>query len=153
MIAKTLRNHLEERGVRYRTIAHSPAFTAQGAAHRAHIHGRQFAKTVVVFIDGNPAMMVLPADQRIGVQNLRTLAGTEDIRLAHEDEFRSHFPDCELGALPPFGNLYDMPTYAAPELAECEEIIFNAGNHAELVRMRWSDYEEDVQPRIAAFTA
>ena len=153
MIAKSLRVYLDGRKVQYLTITHSPAFTAQGAAHRAHIHGRQLAKTVVVFIAGEPAMMVLPANQRIGVENLRVLAGTEDVRLAHEDEFRNLFPDCELGALPPFGNLYDMPTYASPELAEGEEIIFNAGSHAELVRMKWADYEKLVRPKIALFTA
>ena len=97
-------------------------------------------------------MMVLPANQRIGVESLRTLAGTEDVRLAHENEFRELFPDCELGALPPFGNIYDMPTYVAPELAEGEEIIFNAGNHAELIRMNWSDYEDLVHPEVALFT-
>lgn len=153
MIARSLKAYLDQWKVKYVTITHSPAYTAQEIAHTAHIPGNALAKTVMVIIDGALAMAVLPANQRVSVDELRELTETDNVRLAHENEFKDYFPDCEAGAMPPFGNLYDMSTYVSPELADRSEIIFNAGNHSELVRMAWSDYERLVKPNVARFAA
>lgn len=151
MLAKSLKNYLDERNVKYITITHSPAYTAQEVAHSAHIPGNGLAKTVMVITDGALAMAVLPANRRVQVQVLREVTACDDVRLAHEGEFKKVFPDCETGAMPPFGNLYDMPVYISSELAAEPEIIFNAGSHTELIRMAWRDYQSLVQPHVAEF--
>lgn len=152
MLAKSLKQYLDERKVRYVTIGHSPAYTAQDVAHSAHIPGAQMAKTVMVNADGTLAMAVLPANRRVDIGELRAVTGCDNVTLAHENEFKDYFPDCEPGAMPPFGNLYDMPVYVSPDLAVEPEIVFNAGSHTELVRMRWRDYYSLVKPRVAEFT-
>jgi len=151
MLAKTLKEYLDERKIRYVTISHSPAFTAQEVAQSAHVPGSQMAKTVMVTVDGTLAMAVLPACQRVDVRELEEITGSDDVTLAHEEEFKDYFPDCEAGAMPPFGNLYDMSVYVSPDLAVEPEIVFNAGSHTELVRMRWRDYYNLVKPRVAEF--
>src|SRR5688572_965378 len=105
MIAKTLKDFLDQRKVRYVVITHSPAFTAHEVAQSAHIPGRVMAKTVMVIIDGALAMAVLPANHRVMLDDLREITDSDDVRLAREDEFKQLFPDCEPGAMPPFGNL------------------------------------------------
>lgn len=152
MLAKSLKAYLDERKVKYVTITHSPAYTAQEVAHSAHIPESGMAKTVMVIIDGVLAMAVLPANRRVRVEYLRELTDSHDVRLASEDEFKGYFPDCEPGAMPPFGNLYDMSVYISPELAVLPEMVFNAGSHTELIRMRWLDYYKLVKPRVAEFT-
>ncbi|MCB1132077.1 MAG: YbaK/EbsC family protein [Verrucomicrobiae bacterium] len=151
MLAKTLKEYLDERKIRYVTISHSPAYTAQEVAQSAHVPGSQMAKTVMVTVDGTLAMAVLPACQRVDVRELEEITGSDDVTLAHEEEFKDYFPDCEAGAMPPFGNLYDMSVYVSPDLAVEPEIVFNAGSHTELVRMRWRDYYTLVKPRVAEF--
>lgn len=151
MLAKTLKEYLDERKIRYVTISHSPAYTAQEVAQSAHIPGTQMAKTVMVTVDGTLAMAVLPACQRVDVRELQEITGSDGVTLAHEEEFKDYFPDCEAGAMPPFGNLYDMSVYVSPDLAVEPEIVFNAGSHTELVRMRWRDYYNLVKPRVAEF--
>ena len=151
MLAKTLKEYLDERKIRYVTISHSPAYTAQEVAQSAHVPGSQMAKTVMVTVDGTLAMAVLPACQRVDVRELEEITGSDDVTLAHEEEFKDYFPDCEAGAMPPFGNLYDMSVYVSPDLAVEPEIVFNAGSHTELVRMRWRDYYNLVKPRVAEF--
>ena len=151
MLAKSLKSYLDERKVKYITMTHSPAYTAQEIAHLAHIPGNGLAKTVMVVIDGVLAMAVLPANRRVQVQELRELTGCGEVRLARESEFKDVFPDCETGAMPPFGNLYGMPVYCSPELGAGSEIVFNAGSHTELLRMAWRDYEALVQPLVAQF--
>ncbi|MEO7099383.1 MAG: YbaK/EbsC family protein [Luteolibacter sp.] len=151
MLAKSLKKYLDERRVRYVTIIHTPAFTSQDVARSAHIPGNALAKTVMVIIDGTMAMAVLPANRRVRLDELRMWTGNDNVRLAHEDEFKHLFPDCEPGALPPFGNLYNMAVYIAPELAAETEIIFNAGSHTELIRMAWCDYANLARPRVVEF--
>ncbi|MES2657679.1 MAG: YbaK/EbsC family protein [Verrucomicrobiota bacterium] len=151
MLAKSLKHYLDERKTKYITIIHSPAYKAQEVAHSAHIPESGLAKTVMVIIDGALAMAVLPANRRVRVEELRRVTDRDDIRLAHEDEFKACFPDCEAGAMPPFGNLYDMSVYVSPELAMEPDIIFNAGSHTELIKMGWLDYKSLVKPRIAEF--
>ena len=151
MLAKSLKTYLDQRKVKYLTIRHSPAYTSPEIAHAAHIPGGNLAKTVMVIIDRALAMAVLPANQRVSVQGLQELTATDDVRLATEDEFRDAFPDFELGAMPPFGNIYDMSVYVSPDLASKDEITFNAGTHTDLVRMAWKDYERLVKPRVGSF--
>lgn len=153
MPATKLKEFLNSRGIRYVSIAHSPAFTAAEVAASAHIAGGDFAKTVIVKIAGAMAMVVLPANRRIAVAELRELLGTRDVELATETEFRGRFPDCELGAMPPFGNLYGLPVYIAQSLAEEEAIAFNAGTHREVVKMRYEDFAAVVEPIVMDFVA
>ncbi len=143
-----LARFLDENQVRYVRISHSPAFTAQEIAASAHIPGRELAKTVMVKIDGKMSMVVLPATCQIDLQQLRRLLHAERVALASEEEFRDAFPGCELGAMPPFGNLFGMSVYAAQELTEDREIAFNAGSHTELVKMAYSDFARLVEPKI-----
>lgn len=152
MLAQKLKDFLDQKKVKYITIAHSPAFTTQEVAQSAHVPGRIMAKTVMVIIDDALAMAVLPSNHRVMLDDLRDVTGTEDVRLAREDEFKSCFPDCEAGAMPPFGNLYDMSVYVSPLLADETEIAFNAGSHTEIIKMLYRDFERLVSPRVANFT-
>ncbi len=149
MPVKKLREFLDSQQVKYVTINHSPAYTAQEIAASAHIRGRELAKTVMVTLDGTLAMAVLPASRKVGFDLLRAVAGAENVQLASEQAFRDMFPGCEVGAMPPFGNLYDMDVYASQLLAEDEEIAFNAGSHTELIRLSYKDFERLVKPKVA----
>jgi len=147
-----LRSFLDSHKVKYLVISHSLAYTAQGVAALAHVSGKKLAKTVIVKIDGILAMAVVPASSHVDLDRLRALTGSQTVEIATEREFQNAFPDCETGAMPPFGNLYDMSVYADATLAECEEITFSAGTHRELVRMRWEDLERLVNPAIDQLT-
>ncbi len=151
MPAEKLKAFLDERGVKYVTIGHSPAFTAPEIAASAHISGRELAKTVMVTLDGTMAMAVVSANRSVDFDLLKAAAGAESVELASEDDFRDLFAGCEVGAMPPFGNLYGVAVYADEGLAEDEEIAFNAGTHKELVKLAWSDYVALVEPTIAGF--
>lgn len=153
MPAKKLREFLDSHGVEYVTITHSPAFTAQKIAASAHVPGKELAKTVMVRVDGRMCMAVLPASYRVDFDLLRKAAGATEVELAVEADFRETFPDCELGAMPPFGNLYGMHVFVAQRLAEDEEIAFNACSHVELFKMRYSDFEKLVKPTVVKFSA
>ena len=151
MPARKLREFLDDRGVKYVTVGHSPAFTAQEVAASAHVPGRELAKTVVVKLDGAMALAVLPASAAVDFEKLAAAAGAARAELASEEEFADLFPGCEVGAMPPFGNLYGLAVYAEEALAEDEAIAFNAGSHKELVRMAYADFARLVQPTVAAF--
>ncbi|MCG3196429.1 MAG: YbaK/EbsC family protein [Candidatus Omnitrophica bacterium] len=143
-----LKEYLDQNHVRYVVIIHSRAYTAQEVAASAHIPGKELAKTVVVKIGGKMAMVVLPGSRQVDFKRLREEAGTDHAELASESEFRDLFPDCELGAMPPFGNLYGMDVYVAESLAQDEEIAFNAGTHTELVKLAYKDFERLVKPKM-----
>ncbi|ABL66161.1 aminoacyl-tRNA deacylase [Chlorobium phaeobacteroides] len=149
MPIKRLREFLDSHAVRYFVVSHSRAYTAQEIAAVAHVPGKELAKTVMVSIDGKMAMVVLPASRKLDFELLKKLTAAEDIVLASEHEFADLFPECEPGAMPPFGNLYGMDVYVSDELAEDEDIAFNAGAHTELVRLSWNDFSRLVQPKIA----
>lgn len=153
MPGQKVKEFLEEKKIKYVSIAHSTAYTAQEVAASAHIPGKEMAKTVMVKIDGKMAMAVLPASYQIDFEKFRKLAGSQDVELASEEEFKYLFPDCEIGAMPPFGNLYDMPVFVAESLAEDEEIDFNAGTHRELIKIKYKDYEKLVNPKKGVFAA
>jgi len=153
MPVKKLKDFLDDRGIKYVAISHSPAYTAQEIAASAHVPGQELAKTVMVKIDGELALAVLPASFRVDFELLQSTLGAEKIELASEHEFRGKFPGCELGAMPPFGNLYGMNTFVADRLAEDDEIAFNAGSHTELIRLRYEDFHRLVQPTTLEFIA
>ncbi|SMO85042.1 aminoacyl-tRNA deacylase [Fodinibius sediminis] len=141
-------NFLNEYDKKYVVIKHSPAFTAQEVAASAHIPGKDMVKTVIVKVDGDMKMVVLPSTHDVDFELIKDTVGATEVELASEEEFRDMFPDCEVGAMPPFGNFYDMDTLVAESLTEDEEIAFNAGTHKELVKMNYADYEELVEPKI-----
>jgi len=152
MALSKLRNFLDSHHIKYMVISHSLAYTAQGVAALAHVSGKRLAKTVIVKIDGILAMVVIPASEHVDLDRLRALTGAQVVEVATEREFKDAFPDCETGAMPPFGNLYDMSVYADEVLAAHEEITFSAGSHRELVRMNWRDLEQLVSPTIHPLT-
>lgn len=147
-----LRDFLDSHNIKYLVISHSLAYTAQGIAALTHVSGKKLAKTVIVKIDGILAMAVVPASEHVDLDRLRKLTGSGTVEVASEHEFRNAFADCETGAMPPFGNLYDMAVYADESLAENEEITFTAGTHRELVRMAWQDLVQLVNPTLASIT-
>src|SRR5215471_6643647 len=146
MPVRKLKEFLDRERVKYVSIVHSTAYTAQEVAASAHITGKELAKTVIVELDGKMAMAVLPANRKIVLQDLRELTGSDEVKFASEEEFRERFPDCETGAMPPFGNLYGMDVYAAESLADSDEIAFNAGSHTEIIRMSFRDFARPVRP-------
>jgi Ala-tRNA(Pro) deacylase len=152
MPVRKLKAFLDEANVRYVTISHSRAFTSQEVAASAHVLGREFAKTVMIKIDGDMAMAVLPASFHVDFDSLREIFGTKNVTLATEPEFMDRFPDCELGAMPPFGNLYGMSVFVADSLTQNKEIAFNAGSHTELIRLSFADFNRMVNPRILKFS-
>jgi Ala-tRNA(Pro) deacylase len=152
MPSQRLKQYLDSEGVRYVSVTHSLAYTAQEIASIAHVPGRDLAKTVMVFLDGALAMAVLPANRHVSLGRLETLAGAKTVRLATEPEFRTAFPDCETGAMPPFGNVYGLPVYVDMSVRH-EEIIFNAGTHRELIRMAYADFAKLARPVIGDFAA
>ncbi len=141
-----IKEFLNQHNIKYIIIKHSSAYTAQEIAASAHISGKELAKTVMIKFDGKMAMAVLPASYKISFDDLKEVLGVEKVRLAYEQEFMDKFPDCEVGAMPPFGNLYGMEVYVAESLADDEEIAFNACSHTELIRMNYIDFEELVKP-------
>lgn len=152
MPSKKLKSYLDENKIKYITIKHSSAYTAQEIAAIAHIPGKDLAKTVIIKIDGRMAMAVLPASYKVSFDNLKDTLGVKEVRLAYEQEFIDKFPDCEVGAMPPFGNIYGLDVFVAESLAEDEEIAFNACNHTELIKMNFSDFERLVKPKRIKFS-
>ena len=151
MPVKRLMEFLDSNNIKYVTISHSPAYTAQAIAASAHVSGKELAKTVMVKVDGKMAMAVLPASYQVDFDLMKETVGSKEIELATEAEFKDLFPECEVGAMPPFGNLYDIPVYAERSLTEEEEIAFNAGSHKELFRMAYKDFENLVKPTAGEF--
>jgi Ala-tRNA(Pro) deacylase len=153
MPVSQLKEFLDSHHVKYVTISHSPAYTAQGIAASAHVPGKELAKTVVVKLDNELAMAVLPAPYKVDFNLLKQVAGAGTAELATEEEFESMFPGCEVGAMPPFGNLFGMKVFASKSLAEDEEIAFNACSHTELIKMSFADFERLTEPTIGHFSA
>lgn len=152
MPVKKLKSYLDENRVKYVTISHSNAYTSQEIAASAHISGRELAKTVMVYLNGKMAMAILPATNQIDFDLLKKIPGIATVELAGEPEFKDRFPECDPGAMPPFGNLYDMEVYVDESLTLDKEIAFNAGSHTELIKLAYADYEKLVKPRIFKFS-
>ena len=143
---------LESKGIPFRSMPHSADMTSQMTAAHTHTPGREFAKTVVVRVDGQFAMAVLPAHLRVDLEKLRKWLNAQEVRLASEEEMGRLFPDCEVGAEPPFGNLYELPVYISPLLSR-DRITFHGGNHEEAVQIRYDDYIALTKPSVIDFVS
>jgi Ala-tRNA(Pro) deacylase len=143
-----LKDFLDKQHIRYECLGHSRAYTAQEVAAAAHVSGKSFAKIVIVKAGGQFAMVVLPAHDHINFAALQALTGFAEVNLAAESEFKSQFPDCEVGAMPPFGNLFGLPVYASNQLSQHAQMTFSAGTHIELMRMAYADFERLVKPSV-----
>ena len=152
MIAEKVKDYLDQNRVKYVTIRHSLAYTAQEIAASAHISGREIAKTVIIRLDNRMAMAVLPASKRVSLTEIRRIVGSDTATIADEVDFKDLFPGCEVGAMPPFGNLYGLEVFVDPSLTEDDEIAFNAGSHTELIRMAYDDFADLVKPRVVSIT-
>ncbi len=152
MILKRLQDFLDGERVKYVIMTHSVAFTAQEVAASAHIPGREIAKTVVFWMDGAMALAVLPGSRMVDFTLLKKATGARDVEIAAESEFHNAFPNCELGAMPPFGQFFDMKTFVDAALAEDKDIAFNAGTHRDLVRMSYEDFVRLVHPTVVRFS-
>jgi len=151
MPVQKLKDFLDANAVKYMLISHSPAFTAQEVAASAAVSGNELAKTVMIKVDSNMAMAVLRAPDQVDFDRLARALGTYEVSLAEEDEFKGLFPNCETGAMPPFGNLYEMNVYVDSRLAEDDEIAFNAGTLTELMRLPYADFARLVEPEVLEF--
>jgi Ala-tRNA(Pro) deacylase len=146
-IARRLREFLEDNEVAYERIHHHRDFTAMETAAHTHTPGRQFAKAVIVKVHGNYAMAVLPSNHVVDPERMASALGGAKVELAGEEEFADLCPDCEEGAIPPFGNLYGIDVYVSPALASNEQITCVAGHHAEAIRLAYRDFERLVKPK------
>jgi Ala-tRNA(Pro) deacylase len=146
-----LEAYLREHRVKYETQHHPPAYTSQEVAASEHVPGRMVAKVVMVMVDGHLVELALPAPYRVSLDRARLALGAEEVRLAEEAEFADAFPDCEVGAMPPFGNLYDVPVYVDSSLTEDEVIYFEAGTHTDTMSVGYADFDRLVQPTVADF--
>ncbi len=144
-----LQNFLDSNRVKYVSVKHSPAYTAQEIAALAHVRGREWAKTVMVKLDGKIAMAVVPASTRVIFDLLKEASGAATAELAAEQEFKDLCPGCEVGAMPPFGNIFGLDVWVDEALAADAEIAFSAGTHTEMMRLAFADFERLVKPRIA----
>ena len=147
-----LEAYLREKQVPFEVRHHPRAITAQEVAASEHVPGKMLAKTVMVLADGKMVMLALPAPYQVDMDKAGKVLGVE-VRLAHEEEFENTFPDCEVGAMPPFGNLYEVPVYVEAALAEDETIVFRAGTHTDTMSLSYADFERLVEPTIAGFAA
>lgn len=148
MSLKRLTEYLDINHVKYAELHHSPAYTAQQIAEAAHIPGKELAKTVIVKLDSKLAMVVVPSNDKVDLEAVRKASGAHKIELASEHEFKNKFPECETGAMPPFGNLFGMEVYIDKHLAEDKKIAFNAGSHSELMWVLYEDFIKLVHPKI-----
>jgi len=153
MIALNVQEFLRHGNATYTVFRHAPAFTAQEEASVTHVPGRNWAKPVVCFADGDPVQAVVPADREVDLERLADLAGAQDVRLADEAELRWLYPDCEVGAMPPFGPLYRQALYVDESLTEDDQIVFNAGTHADAICMPYDEYDALARPIVGRFAA
>jgi len=144
-----LEEYLRDNGVPFEVQEHRPAFTAQRVAAAEHVPGRMFAKVVMAEKDGDLVMLVLPATAVVDTRKASTVVGGNPVRLTAEREFAPRFPDCEAGAMPPFGNLYDVPVYVDRGLGASERIVFQAGTHTVTMSIPYADFERLAHPTIA----
>lgn len=148
MILQRLKDFLDARQIKYVVLSHSPAYTAMEIAALAQIPGKEIAKTVMLKVEGIMMMAVVPASHMVDFKAMHDITGAKHVELAGEHEFKNLFPECEVGAMPPFGNLFNLGVIVSESLAEDEMIAFNAGTHKELVRMTYRDFAQLVQPKV-----
>ena len=151
MIPQTITSYLDRVGASYRTREHSTTYRARELADALHVTDHRVAKTVMVEVDGRPWLVVLPADERVDLDELALALDADSARLLDEAEFAMHFPECALGAAPPFGSLYGLPVAAEKSLTDEGTIVFNAGSHEDAIEMSFSDFTALERPWIASF--
>lgn len=151
-ILKRLKAVLDEAKIPYEVYNHALAYTAQEIAAKQHFSGNEMAKVVMLEVDDQLIMAVVRGNDKIDLKEVRDSLGARHVRLATEDEFVARFPECEMGAMPPFGNLFGLKVYVDPELARDEYIYFNAGNHVQTVHMKYEDFARMVQPETKRLT-
>lgn len=150
MLSSQIKHYLEEHAVPYSLITHSPTYTASQTAQAAHISGKHVAKVLVVKMDGKFAMIALPANKQFDVNLLKDQIHAKHVEIAHEYEFNDKFPGCDVGAMPPFGELYGMPVFLAESLKNKDWVVFNGGNHSDLIQMSCADFLKLVHPKFLA---
>jgi Ala-tRNA(Pro) deacylase len=148
-ILRKLKQALDEANISYGVYHHPLAYTAQEVATAQHLSAKEMAKVVMLKVDGNLVMGVIAADHKINLSTVKASLNAKEVRLASEDEFSSRFPECEIGAMPPFGNLFGLPVFVDPALEKDEYIYFNAGNHIQTVRLKYEDFTRLVNPQTA----
>jgi Ala-tRNA(Pro) deacylase len=152
MLVERVARLLESGGVAFETLPHREAYTAQGVAAATHVSGWMLAKVLVVRPPGEgPVMVVLPASCRLDLAALARILGKPGVSLVAESEMKDLFPDCETGAMPPFGQPYGLPVWVDAHFSKAGDITFQAGNHHEIVRMKYADYERLARPVVAEF--
>jgi Ala-tRNA(Pro) deacylase len=152
-VAAAVKQYLEENHVRYDVLSHTRTYTAQDTAQAAHVRGREVAKIVVINADDRFVLAVIPAPRKVDLALLKDALEAKEIRVAAEHEFTSLFPECETGAMPPFGNLYGLDVFVDAALTNDEEIVFNASTHTDAIRMKYKEFEQLVSPKIALFAS
>jgi len=152
-ILRKLKEILDQAKISYEVYNHPSAYTAQEIAASQHIPGREMAKVVILRVDGSLVMAVVPASKLVSIAMVKSSLGCRQATLATEDEFASSFPECEIGAMPPFGELFGLPVYVDPALEQDETIFFNAGNHQQTVRLKYKDFKALVKPQVVLLTA
>jgi len=150
-ILKRLQNYLDSHNIPYEVVSHPTAYTAHDVAETLHVSANMFAKVVIVKADERLLMVVLPASWKVDFKQLKDVLRAENVRLATEYEFAQLFPDCDIGSMPPFGNLYGIEVYVDELLTRDEEILFEAGTHAGAIKLRYKDFAELVHPKVAEF--
>jgi len=152
-ILKKLKEALDEAKISYEVFNHALAYTAQEIAAKQHFPGKEMAKVVMLDVDGTPVMGVIPGSRKISLDMVRASLGANKARLSAEDEFIARFPNCEIGAMPPFGNLFGLKVYVDPALEQDEYIYFNAGNHVQTVKLKYADFAWLVKPQVTRLVA
>lgn len=150
MLSSEIKRYLEEQAVPYSLISHSPTYTASQTAEAAHVSGKHMAKVVVVKLDGKFAIMALPANSQLDLASCKNQLKAKQLELAHEYEFNDKFPGCDVGAMPPFGDLFGMEVFLAESLKGRDWVVFNGGNHSDLIQMSSSDFLKLVHPKSLA---
>ncbi len=146
-----LEKYLKENNVPFEVLTHEQAYTMQETAAALHLSGKQVAKVVIVKADAKIAMLVIPAPNRLELGKVRDLLGVKKVSLAEEGEFAALFPDCAPGAMPPFGNLYDLPVYVDRALTQRDEIVFRVGTHRHTMKVSYADFARLARPTVGEF--
>jgi Ala-tRNA(Pro) deacylase len=150
-VTQSVQEFLRQANVPYTVFQHPLAYTAQEEAAVTHVPGRDWAKTVVCFADGEPILAVVPADRAVDLDDLALLTNARAVRLAREDELECLYPDCERGGMPPLGPLYRQRVFVDQALAAEEQIVFNGGTHTDAVCMRFADFYAVARPVVGRF--
>ncbi len=151
-ILKKLLNYLENSKVDFECLTHHEAYTSQETAQAQHVSGKIFAKVVIFKTNGHFEMAVLPATHHVVTEKLKQITGDQECSLATESDLEELFPDCQVGAMPPFGNLYNLDVVVDEALAQSDYIVFGAGSHRDTVKMKYKDYAKLVQPKVGSFS-